>query len=481
MPRMPLTKIVATIGPATSSPDRIRELIDAGVSVIRMNFSHGTYDEHQRVYERVRIAAREMGRQIAILQDLQGPKLRVGELVDNGPVLLQDGHPFHICTKPVEGTVERVSTSYQDLGRDVRPGDHILLDDGNLELRVDRVERGTAFGDDIVTTVIHGGALKPHKRINLPGTIVSAPSLTDKDIADLEFGVHLGVDMVALSFVREASDIGEAKERIRSLGGSQPVIAKIEKPQAVADLQAIVDITDGVMVARGDLGVEMSPEEVPLIQKRLIQMANRAGIPVITATQMLESMIANPRPTRAEASDVANAVFDGSDAVMLSGETAVGAYPIDAVRIMGRIANTVEQDPLWASQLRHEMPERIISRDAVAAAHAATSLATSTGAVAIAVLTETGHTARRVSQARPGVPIVALTAHEMVANRLALWHGVLPILDPLDGAIEDLVINAERHIRQRDIASSGETIIVVGAVPRRNGDRAVFLEIHHLD
>lgn len=481
MARLTLTKIVATIGPATSSAERIRELIDAGIDVVRMNFSHGTYDEHQQVYERVRQISGEVGRQVAILQDLQGPKLRVGELINGGPVLLQDGHPFRICTKPVEGTVERASTSYQDLGRDVRPGDYILLDDGNLELRVERVEHNTEFGDDILTTVIHGGALKPHKGINLPGTNVSAPSLTPKDVADLEFGVRLGVDMIALSFVREAADIVAAKKHIQDLGGSQPVIAKIEKPQAVDNLQAIVDVTDGVMVARGDLGVEMSPEEVPLIQKRLIQMANRAGIPVITATQMLESMIANPRPTRAEASDVANAVFDGSDAVMLSGETAVGAYPIDAVRIMGRIANTVEQDPLWARQLRHEMPERIISRDAVAAAHAATSLAASTGAVAIAVLTETGHTARRVSQARPGVPIVALATHERVANRLALWHGVFPILDPLEGAIEDLVQNAEQHIRDRKIAASGETIIVVGAVPRRNGGRAVFLEIHHLD
>ncbi len=477
----PLTKIVATIGPATSSRDQLEALVDAGVSVIRLNFSHGSHDDHRAVYTAVREVSHAKGRPVAILQDLQGPKLRVGDLVDGGPVVLERGAVFRLCTTQVEGTAMRASVSYAELGKDVQPGDTILLDDGHLELRVENVEMDTPYGDEVVTTIIHGGKLKPQKGINLPGTVVSSPSMTGKDLEDLEFGVRLGVDMIALSFVREVEDVRSAQEKIRSLGGSQPLIAKIEKPQAVKNLEAIVREVEGVMVARGDLGVEMRPEMVPLIQKRLIGLANREGIPVITATQMLESMIDSPRPTRAEASDVANAVFDGTDAVMLSGETAVGAYPLEAVRIMGRIAKTVEQDPTWRASLRHEAPEMPVSRDAVAAAKAATSMAESIGAAAIAVLTETGRTAQRISQARPGIPIVAFTEHERVANRLALWHGVVPVIDPLDDTIEGLVTRVDRRMQAMEIANAGETIVVIGAVPRSNGVQSVFLEIHHMD
>lgn len=476
----PLTKIVATIGPATSDRAQLEALIDAGVSVIRLNFSHGSHDDHRRVYTMVREISRAEGRSVAILQDLQGPKLRVGNLMGGEPVMLKTGASFRLCTAPVEGTAVRVSTSYEDLGHDVRPGDSILLDDGHLELRVVDVELNTPFGDEIVTTIVHGGLLKPQKGINLPGTVISSPSMTEKDLNDLAFGVRLGVDMIALSFVRDAGDIRHAQEKIQSLDGSQPLIAKIEKPQAVEHLEAIVREADGVMVARGDLGVEMRPEMVPLIQKRLIWLANREGKPVITATHMLESMIVSPRPTRAEASDVANAVFDGTDAVMLSGETAVGVYPLEAVGIMARIASTVEQDPTWRASLRHESPPIPEARDAVAAAKAATSLAQSIGAVAIAVLTETGRTARRISQARPGIPIVAFTEHERVANCLALWHGVVPVIDPLNGSIEGLVRRVDAGVRKLGIADAGETIVVVGAVPRSNGTHPVFLEIHHL-
>ncbi|HEV2073465.1 MAG TPA: pyruvate kinase [Thermomicrobiales bacterium] len=477
----PLTKIVATIGPATSSREQLEALIDGGVSVIRLNFSHGSQDDHEAVYAAVREISHAKGRPVAILQDLQGPKLRIGDLVDGGPVVLERGGIFRLCTAQVQGTAIRASVSYADLGRDVRPGDTILLDDGHLELLVEDVERDTPYGDEVITTVVHGGKLKPQKGMNLPGTVVSSPSMTEKDLEDLEFGVRLGVDMIALSFVREVEDVRSAQEKIRSLGGSQPLIAKIEKPQAVKNLEAIVREVEGVMVARGDLGVEMRPEMVPLIQKRLIALANREGIPVITATQMLESMIVSPRPTRAEASDVANAVFDGTDAVMLSGETAVGAYPLEAVRIMGRIAKTVEQDSTWRASLRHEAPEVPVSRDAVAAAKAATSLAESIGAAAIAVLTETGRTAQRISQARPGIPIAAFTEHEFVANRLALWHGVVPVIDPLDDTIEGLVTRVDRRMQAMEIANAGETIVVIGAVPRSNGAQSVFLEIHHMD
>lgn len=480
MTRVPLTKIVATIGPATASREQLEALIAAGVSVVRLNFSHGSQADHRAVYTLVREISRSRKSNIAILQDLQGPKLRVGELVNGGPITLQEGQDFRICTVPMEGNVNRVSTSYPDFGRDVAPGDQILLDDGNLELRVERIEMDTAYGDEVVTTIVHGGTLKPHKGINLPGTAISSPSLTAKDLDDLAFGVKLGVDYVALSFVRAAADIEEARQKIASLGGTQRLVAKIEKPQAVEHLEEIVNISDGVMVARGDLGVEMSPEIVPLVQKRLIALANQVGIPVITATQMLESMIDSSRPTRAEASDVANAIFDGSDAIMLSGETAVGAYPIEAVHMMGRIANAVEQDSMWTDHLRHAQPDHSTSRDAVAAAHAATSLADSINAVAIAVLTETGYTAQRLSQSRPGIPIVALTTNTEVAHRLALWHGVVAIVDPLDDVVEGLIQRVEHHVHELDIASSGDAIVIVGAVPRANGSRSVFLEIHHL-
>lgn len=484
MPTYPLTKIVATVGPATSSRDQLVALIDAGTSVIRLNFSHGAHTDHRAVFNNVRSISAAIGRPIAILQDLQGPKLRIGDLVDGGPVALEDGGVFRICTQPTAGTAERASTSYPDLARDVQVGDRIMLDDGNLELRVTALDMHPEHGDEIVCEVIHGGLLYPHKGINLPGTTISSPSLTEKDLADLRFGIDLGVDIIALSFVRSPDDIVHAQAVIASMGGSQPLIAKIEKPQAVTYLAEIVAVADGVMVARGDLGVEMSPEAVPLIQKQLIKLANATGKPVITATQMLESMIDSPRPTRAEVSDVANAVLDGSDAVMLSGETAVGAYPVDAVKIMGRIARTVENGTpressiAWRSSLAS--PVSSTPTDAIAAARAATSLAEAINARAIAVLTETGVTAKHVSRERPGVPILALTEHDRVANQLALWHGIVPSVDPLDDTVEGLVTRVDERVRQLDLASTGDTIVIVGVVPRLTGQSAVFVQIHHL-
>jgi pyruvate kinase len=481
MNHVSLTKIVATVGPASSSPETIDALIDAGVDVFRLNFSHGTHADHRRTAETIRAASARKGQPIGIMQDLQGIKLRVGDLVGDGPVTLEEGAEFRICTQAIEGDATRVSTTYEPLARDVQPGDTILLDDGRIELRAERAEFGTNYGDEVITSVIHGGELLPRKGINLPGTAVTAPSLTPKDLDDLRLGIALGVDLVALSFVRTARDLHEAREQLRELGGTQPLIAKIEKPQAVDQLEDIVRAADGVMVARGDLGVEMPLEAVPLIQKRLILLANQRGIPVITATQMLESMIENPRPTRAEVSDVAYAVFDGSDAVMLSGETAIGEYPVETVALMRRIAQTVEGDQTWRDQLRHESPDAPISKDAVAAAQAATKLAESIGACAIAVLTETGLTARRVSQARPGIPIVAVTEHEHIARRLTLWHGIVPVVDPLDATIEGLLKRVEHHVRQLGIAGSGQSIVIVGAVPRTESNPSVFLEISHLE
>ena len=480
---LPLTKIVATIGPATESAEMIDRLIAAGVSIFRLNFSHGTHEDHRNVYDRIRASSAQGDRPVSILQDLQGPKLRIGDLAGDAPIPIAPGDSLIICTLPVEGNRERVSTSYEDLGRDVRAGDTILIDDGLIELRVSEVRRDTPYGDEVVCVVVHGGALKPQKGINLPGTEVSSPALTPKDHEDLAFGVELGVDVVALSFVRSPADIELARNRIRELGGNQPIVAKIEKPQAVQQLEAIVAASDGVMVARGDLGVELSPEAVPLVQKRLIRLANRAGVPVITATQMLESMIVNPRPTRAEASDIANAILDGTDAVMLSGETAVGSWPVRSIDVMTRIARTIEADTSWRLAMR-------LSTDALrtpaagnvsqAAAHAAQTIVMDLDAKAIAVLTATGGTAARISQQRPGVPIVAFTDQPSVASRLCLMHGVVPICEPLATTTDRLIQQVDEGIRRLRLAASGDNIVIVGAVPRSHDARSVFLEIHRL-
>jgi pyruvate kinase len=335
------TKIVATIGPASSSPETLERLVRAGADVLRLNFSHGSHEQHQEVIRASREIAARLDRPIALLQDLSGPKIRTGRVKDNA-ITLRAGARLTITTDAaVEGTPERITTTYSALPRDVKPGDQILLDDGNLELRV-----LSAAGESVLCEVVDGGPLRSNKGMNLPGVTLSTPALTDKDRIDLAFGVRNGVDYVALSFVRRAADVEQARELMRSLGGELPIVAKIEKPQALEELSAILRAADGVMVARGDLGVEIGTEDVPIVQKRIIAAANRAGKAVITATQMLESMIENPRPTRAEASDVANAILDGTDAVMLSGESAIGKYPIEAVQTMARIADYTEQHGL---------------------------------------------------------------------------------------------------------------------------------------
>ncbi len=331
------TKIVATLGPATDTPEALRALIGAGMDVARLNLSHSTHAEHARRVAMVRAEAAQAGRSVGILMDLQGPKIRTGSLVGDQPVELRAGQRITITTAPVEGTAERVSTTYEALPHDVQPGDRVLVSDGLIELRV--LE---ASGAEVACEVVYGGTLRAHQGINLPGVQVSASSLTPKDAEDLRFGLCQGVDYVALSFVRQPSDVVSLKDLIASLGANTPVISKQEKPEALDHLDGILAVSDGVMVARGDLGVEMPPERVPAAQKSIIRAANRAAIPVITATQMLESMITSPQPTRAEVSDVANAILDGSDAVMLSGETAIGRYPLRAVEFMARIAADIE-------------------------------------------------------------------------------------------------------------------------------------------
>jgi pyruvate kinase len=476
------TKIVATIGPATASAERISELISAGVSIFRLNFSHGTQQEHLEVNNLIRRAAEQTGRPVAILQDLQGPKLRIGNMANDDGAELVPGETFRICTKEVAGTAERASTIFPDLTRDVRIGDTVLLDDGSIELSVTGIEQATAYGDEVVTNVVIGGRLKSHKGINLPGTIISAPAMTEKDIADLEFGIGLNVDYVALSFVRSRHDVLLAKDRIRTLGGTQPLISKIEKPQAVEHLEEIVLASDGIMVARGDLGVELSVEAVPLVQKRLIALCNAHGKPVITATQMLESMIDHPRPTRAEASDIANAILDGTDAVMLSGETAVGAWPIAAVNVMTRIAQRIERSS--ASDTFSHRVSLPVTAEPVSVqrsvASAARALAQTLGAKAIAVLTATGVTATRVSQSRPGVPIIAFTNDQQVADRLSLWYGVEPVLFHLNESTDDTIDRISTYLQENMIARPGEFVVIVGARDRSEQSRSVFLEVHQM-
>ncbi len=456
------TKIVATVGPASRSPQRLEQLIQAGVNVFRLNFSHGSHDEHLAVMTSVREIATRLRKPVALLQDLSGPKIRTGKVKDG--VELVNGARITITTEPlVEGDGELISTTYEALPHDVKPGDRVLLDDGNLELRVQRTS-----GTRVECEVVDGGPLRSNKGINLPGVALSTPALTEKDRRDLAFGVEHGVDFIALSFVRQAQDLEQARELVHSLGANTSLIAKIEKPQALDNLEAILAAADGVMVARGDLGVELGTENVPIAQKRIIAAANNAGRVVITATQMLESMIENPRPTRAEASDVANAILDGTDAVMLSGESAVGKFPVETVETMARIAHFTEEH--GASSMRRrdsrrsdqprgpQAPGTPITRSL---ARVAVSVAEELGCKLILAFTESGITARLLAMHRPRVPVVAVTPSDQVYRQLALSWGVVPVRADLAGSTDDLLTIGEQQLRERGIVESGDTILML--------------------
>ncbi len=467
------TKIVATLGPATSTPERIAGLIRAGMNVARLNFSHGTHAEHAARIAMVRRAAAEAGRHVAILQDLQGPKIRTGPLENGQPVELVAGQRFVITTEPIVGNANRVSTTYRALPLDVRPHDRILLSDGLIELVVI-----SHTDTEVETEVVHGGRLREHQGINLPGVRVSAPAATEKDFVDLAFGLEQGVDYVALSFVRRASDVREVKEFIRRAGKQTPVIAKIERPEALDVLPEILAEADGIMVARGDLGVEMPPERVPIVQKQIIAAANRAMLPVITATQMLESMIHNPRPTRAEASDVANAILDGTDAVMLSGETAAGAYPIEAVQMMALIADAVEDSltgsshstsPRWEITTAQSTPRAI--------AAAACTIANTLPVRFIVVLTQSGASARLVSHYRPQVPILAFCPSEETARRTSLYWGVTPIVIEARDRLDELEQQIVRYMRDMGIVRRGDLIVLSGGHPVYRYGPTNFLKV----
>jgi pyruvate kinase len=455
-------KIVCTIGPASNSEEMIRELMLSGMDVARVNFSHGTHDDHAAVIQRLRRVAAELGRTVCILQDLQGPKIRTGRLRDHLPVTLQKGQTLTITAADVKGTAETIATTYRGLANDVKPGERILLSDGRIELVVRKVR-----GDDVVCEALNGGTLGEHQGINLPGTNVSIPSLTEKDEADLDFGLRNAVDLVALSFVRTAQDVMRARQAIADRGCSVPLVAKLEKPQAIENLDAILEVAQAVMVARGDLGVELAPEKVPLIQKHVIRRALDFRRPVITATQMLESMIENPRPTRAETSDVANAVLDGTDAVMLSGETAVGKYPREAVHMMSRIV--VEAESASFEQL---LPERqhteqlsIAETICEAMAHAARDL----DLRAIAIYTQTGTTPRMLSKYRPCAPIYAFTPSEAVCNRMNLFWGVNPLRCPTGLSVERMAEFAEAELSRRQVLTKGEIFGLVAGATETTG------------
>jgi len=452
------TTIVGTLGPASSDLDSIERLVRAGMSVARLNFSHGTHEDHRQNVDHIRAISVRMGTPIACIQDLSGPKIRTGPMSLTKGAELVDGAEFTLTADQVEGTEKCVSTNYSRLSRDVTPGESILLDDGSIELEVESVK-----GKDVLTRVVRGGLLTASKGINLPGTSLSVSALTEKDKKDAEFGLELGVDFMALSFVRKAEDILQLKEFLTERGRADlPVIAKIEKPEAVANLTAILEVVDGVMVARGDLGVELPPEEVPMLQKKIIYEARRRGCLVITATQMLESMIDNSHPTRAEASDIANAIIDGTDAVMLSGETAVGKYPVEAVTIMSRIASYTES---MQSRIPWEWPEdtSLLERSSVsrAIARAACRIAEEIDATYLIAFSESGSTARLLSHYRPNHPIIVLTPSERACRQLTLPWGTTPIHCSQYETPEHMFAEGLDGLQKMGIVTSGDTAVII--------------------
>ena len=453
------TKVVATVGPATAKPDKIRALVAAGVDVIRINFAHGTHEEHERIIRWSREAADALDKPLAILADLAGPKIRTGVLPD--PMQLDAGDLVVLAPEAIAQPGEIPST-YADLARDVLPGGRILLDDGRMELRVEEIHPPR-----ITCRVIRGGLLRTNKGMNLPGVHVSAPSLTEKDLSDLAFALEAGVDYIGLSFVRHPEDVAELRSRI---GAGPLIVAQIEKDIALENIEDILAETDAVMVARGDLGVELPFEKVPAAQKRIIQLANLYARPVITATQMLESMMESARPTRAEVSDVANALLDGTDAVMLSGETAAGRYPLQAVEVMVRISNEIERVQGYAEGPKYDLPTtRRLRTGATPTEHAIAAATVEAarllGAPAIVTLTRSGFTSRLVSSYRPPVPILGVSNQPATYRQLALVWGVHPVLSPGEDTFESLLASAREYLISKGVASHGDRVVVTAGIP----------------
>ncbi|MBI4300106.1 MAG: pyruvate kinase, partial [Chloroflexi bacterium] len=467
------TKIVATIGPASRSLDVVERLIAAGMNVARLNMSHGTHAEHAEAIANLRVASQRHKEPLAILLDLQGPKIRTGPL-RAGSVTLTSGAEIVITTRDVPGDEHEVGTTYSRLPEDVEAGKTILVDDGRIELHVLAVNE-----TDVRCRVVNGGILGEHKGINLPGAIINAPSLTEKDREDLAFGLERGVDYVALSFVRSPEDILELKRAMGAQGASVPVVAKLEKPEALRRLSEILEVSDVVMVARGDLGIEMPPEQVPTWQKRIIAEANRCRVPVITATQMLESMIQSPVPTRAEASDVANAILDGTDAVMLSGETAIGSYPVQAVRMMSRIV--VEAESAFYYRQRALVPRPPATDFSHAISAAVREIASDfAGIKAVVAFTKSGYTASLIAKERPRPPILALTPYTIVYYRLALYWGVTPILCDMAADADGMLARVEEIATNMGHVAKGDTVIITGSLPVDKQGPTNFLKLHRI-
>ncbi|MCV7194616.1 pyruvate kinase [Mycolicibacterium brumae] len=462
-------KIVCTLGPAVGSEEKVKALVEAGMDVARMNFSHGEYSAHQATYEWVRAASNATGRAVGVLADLQGPKIRLGRFAD-GPTVWETGETVRITVEDVEGTHDRVSTTYKHLAKDVKVNDRLLVDDGKVALIVEGVD-----GPDVVCSVIEGGPVSNNKGLSLPGVEVSVPALSEKDIADLEFAMSLGVDMVALSFVRSPADVDLVHAVMDRCGRRVPVIAKLEKPEAIDNLEAIVLAFDAIMVARGDLGVELPLEAVPLVQKQAIQMARENAKPVIVATQMLDSMIENSRPTRAEASDVANAVLDGADALMLSGETSVGRYPFDAVRTMSRIITAVEDNSTAAPPLTHTPRTKrgVIS-------YAAREIGERLDARALVAFTESGDTVRRLARLHSPLPLLAFTARPAIRSQMALTWGTETFIVGQMTSTDGMIREVDKSLLALGRYRRGDLVVIVAGVPPGTVGSTNLIHVHRI-
>ena len=463
-------KIVCTLGPSSSTPERLRELVDAGMDVARLNLSHGAYADHEKVYTEVRRASDESGHAVGILVDLQGPKIRTTRF-SGGPVELTTGAEFTVTTRDVDGSQSEVGTTYKGLPGDVTPGDQLLIDDGKVVL-----EAVAVTDTDVKTTVVVGGTVSNNKGINLPGVAVSVPAMSDKDKGDLRWALGLRADMIALSFVRSADDIKDVHAVMDEVGVRLPVIAKIEKPQAVDNLVEIIKAFDGIMVARGDLGVELPLEEVPLVQKRAVEIARRNAKPVIVATQVLESMIDNPRPTRAEASDAANAVLDGADALMLSGETSVGAYPVETVKTMARIIASTEEHGLERIRPLGTKPSTIGGAVAAAAA----DIGAVVGAKYLITFTQSGDTAKRLSRMRCKLPMLAFTPMQVVRSQLALSWGIETYLTPVPRHTDHYAMQVDQTLLASGVLQEGDLVVIVAGSPPGIPGSTNALRVHRM-
>ena len=466
-------KIICTIGPSSSTDEIMKKMVLDGMDVARLNFSHGTHAGHKRLHASLRKIAKACNRPLAILQDVQGPRIRLGQF-QGGLARLHNGESFVLTTKKIMGNDIRASVQYPHLCKDVKKGDRVLIADGTIQLRVNDVEK-----DEVITKVVVGGTIRDHNGINLPGVRLSEASVTDKDKKDIRLGLKLGMDIVAISFVRSPEDVLTVRRMIRKAKKKSLVLAKIEHPDAVKRLDEILDVCDGIMVARGDLGVELSLEKVPAIQKSAISHANARGKIVVVATQMLDSMIQRPRPTRAEASDVANAVFDGADALMLSGETASGAYPVEALQMMVRIVNQAERSPAFQAATR----PRLIKDHAVfpnAISKATVASANDTGAKLIVAFTESGNTARLISDYRPDARIIAMTPHQETYNRLAIYWGVEPLRVPAVRSTDAMLRQANRILVERGFTRPGEVVVITSGVPIGVVGSTNMLKLHRI-